>query len=781
MAEVTKVAKKIDKGAMIFEKGSEFSKIAVIVRGSGMISDEYIQIPINQGDLIGILDIASDKYLYNYVATEDCVVCYFDFNDIGDVAALEGTVEKYKDFIIQMECDQMEEMIDINETLDGVTKKVFDYIKKYYEEYQSLCKDYMKKPYVSKELEELSFYESDVQVDEALIRYFQSLSVMPVDIREAFFEEDDDITGYNILLGSRLACQLSIMNSIMYNFYNDIFQYLYDKGINNIFAMYSKLAMDVADAGGDITKIKKELDKIISLIRECKDLVEDTLGLEFQYDFARINDICKVIDMKKEKGASGDNVSSNDDMLLTYTEEQIEKVKEDTKNSLKRILDFSRIDQEKADKFEKYVTVYRGLKDPFSTEDEIRKLRNRITELFYEIYEKVFFNAEATKSNIKIIDMFLNFGYIDEGMMEQDKLVDLYYLDTSVWKGKVNVYPVRRWLQAIYNGEVEPSKNEFDLDYVENLREMKKTEKFTTEQEQQYLNDMKGKVRFELNNMIKTNNRLTNGQMLTFSPLLKGSDFISDVKKMYIDGKKAEEALLSVTEVDFSAFYRDYLYEDAEHKISRLTLQKEIMPNIILMPNVGHKSSMWQDISGRRRDSAGRFVIPTFTNEDVRDMMIKLVGAFRWELCRTVQGTYWNDVREKSLTSEYCDYVQFFKKNRELSEEVKEKIKSQLLKSRNNTREMFVKDYDLWIKNECMGMARLNKVSRAILFTYCPFSKSYRQRILEQPMYKDAIAKYDRERTKKVKLLNNHFAAIKNAGGEITQVLMDNMDYLKEQ
>ena len=91
-----------------------------------------------------------------------------------------------------------------------------------------------------------------------------------------------------------------------------------------------------------------------------------------------------------------------------------------------------------------------------------------------------------------------------------------------------------------------------------------------------------------------------------------------------------------------------------------------------------------------------------------------MVGAFRWELCRTVQGTYWNDVREKSLTSEYCDYVQFYKKNRELSEEVKEKIKAQLQKARNNTREMFVKDYEVWVKNECMGMSRVNKVVRSI-------------------------------------------------------------------
>lgn len=199
------------------------------------------------------------------------------------------------------------------------------------------------------------------------------------------------------------------------------------------------------------------------------------------------------------------------------------------------------------------------------------------------------------------------------------------------------------------------------------------------------------------------------------------------------------------------------------------------------MLNAGHNGSMWQEISGKKRDTPGRFVLPSFTVENFQNIMIKLVGAFRWELCRTVQGTYWNDIREKSLTAEYCDYVQFYRKNRELSDEVKEKVKVQMQKSRNNTREMFTKDYELWIKNEALGLARVNKVVRMILFTYCPFAREYRAKIAEHPMFKECAAKYERERLKKVKELNNRFTAIKNVGGEITPLLEQNLEYLKEQ
>ena len=38
----------------------------------------------------------------------------------------------------------------------------------------------------------------------------------------------------------------------------------------------------------------------------------------------------------------------------------------------------------------------------------------------------------------------------------------------------------------------------------------------------------------------------------------------------------------------------------------------------------------------------------------------------------------WNDITEPSLTSEYCDYIQFYRKNHDLSAEAKEKIKNAL-------------------------------------------------------------------------------------------------------
>ena len=120
-------------------------------------------------------------------------------------------------------------------------------------------------------------------------------------------------------------------------------------------------------------------------------------------------------------------------------------------------------------------------------------------------------------------------------------------------------------------------------------------------------------------------------------------------------------------------------------------------------------------------------------------------------MCRTIEGIAWNDIKNKSLTSEYSDYLQFYRKNRELSEEMKGKIKLQIQKGRNNSREIFVIDYKTWIDYESKGAIKLNKIVREIMATYVPFSKTIREQLAGQPIFDDAYARYNRDLIKRIK------------------------------
>ncbi|MBR2530833.1 MAG: hypothetical protein IKE35_07415 [Lachnospiraceae bacterium] len=201
---------------------------------------------------------------------------------------------------------------------------------------------------------------------------------------------------------------------------------------------------------------------------------------------------------------------------------------------------------------------------------------------------------------------------------------------------------------------------------------------------------------------------------------------------------------------------------------------------MILMPVVGTRAAMWQEITGAKRTTPGRFLLPIAQEEDLSPIMISLCAEFRWELCKRIQGARWNDLTERSLTSDYVDYIDTYRKNRDLSQEAKDRIKSAMAKHRNSYKEMFVADYSTYIQYESSGALRHNKVVRAILFNYCPFSKVIREgAIATNPQYTQLIERYNHKSAHDIHLFDMAVGRIEKAGNDIPQELLDHKAFLQ--
>ena len=119
-------------------------------------------------------------------------------------------------------------------------------------------------------------------------------------------------------------------------------------------------------------------------------------------------------------------------------------------------------------------------------------------------------------------------------------------------------------------------------------------------------------------------------------------------------------------------------------------------------------------------------------------------------------GADWNNISQSSLTADYTDYVQFFKRNRELSPEAKEKLAQDFRKFRDN-RSRFVNDYCIWMLYESEGTQRLNKVARKIMAKHVPFRAPYREKLLKLPGYVDLVSKYTNIRKRKASEMEPRF------------------------
>ena len=243
--------------------------------------------------------------------------------------------------------------------------------------------------------------------------------------------------------------------------------------------------------------------------------------------------------------------------------------------------------------------------------------------------------------------------------------------------------------------------------------------------------------------------------------------------------RRIMDALDDIRALDFSAFYRETTYTSEEYGVVREYVQAEILPDFILMPNAGVRGAMWQEIEGKRRMTPSRMMLSVIALEDISQLLTRMTGEFRWEMCKRVQGARWNDISEPSLTSEYTDYIQFYKKNRDLSPDAKEKLRLSLQRAKNSVKEMFVRDYMLWITYEGNGSPRLNKVARPILFTYCPFSAAIRQNLVQHPLYMETVNKYKLLLSQKLHHLDMLCNKLEKNFGTVPEEIQNQIKFLK--
>lgn len=413
-------------------------------------------------------------------------------------------------------------------------------------------------------------------------------------------------------------------------------------------------------------------------------------------------------------------------------------------NALDMILSFSGVDRDTSDTFRKDVKTYTDIEDRLTKSDEMRRLRMRIAENFYKIYEAAFFKSLETNQIPAELRMFFLFGFVDETLAGAANTEQLYRTAVG-WQEdpEGRILPLYDWLLKIYLGDAVPSKNEFDNDWTAYLREELRTNAISQQDFNELQNNTREMIHFEIQNMVKMANRTTYGRLASFVPIFNAQDVVRPLEKCLADPARVREAFAKVTDIDYGCFYRPTLTSFPDFKIPHFVYHTEIKPYVILMPNFGSRGLMWQEIEGMRRVTPSHMMLSIYHSEDLEETVVRMCALFRWEMCRRIQGVRYADVSEPSLTAEYVNYLQFYRKNGHLSSDIKERIKLSLQKARNDYKTVFIADYEKYIRNEPYGLPKLNKIAREILFKYCTFSQKFRDSRGSSPQYQQLMDRWN--------------------------------------
>ncbi|SHK33472.1 hypothetical protein SAMN05216582_102145 [Selenomonas ruminantium] len=700
----------IAKGQFLHKKGDEVKDIAIILKGSFILTDgDAITLQANNGTIIGAFHPSGSHYHYNYQAAEDCTLFVYDYSDEDDLTSAISATPAIARVMASASISLLNNMLEVLDDLYEKALNLCESLKSDYSNYKKVCTTLMIPPQNFDHVNSLLAPEKPGMLTGWQAAFCRTCQDKLDLLRKDFFPADINFCIGSIMLASQLAQQ-----------------------------------------------IHPQLDFITAFIQNTKAATDDFTS-EYRSQKAKLDEAHRQEAMEAGSG-------------------NIPKIQ----NALRTIIAFSGLGREIGDTLARDIRDFIKVSDKTEKSAEMRRLRNDITQNFFNIYEAAFFKSLESDTMPAEVKMFFLFGFIDEELAGEENTATLYR-HAVLWEDDSDgmIIPVYDWLKKIYQKEVPPSKDEFDNDWPDHLKEEVRQGNLKQPDADAMLNDPAAMVRFELHNMIANANKMTYGSIFSYIPAFYAQSVSRPLDTCLTTSERVRTALNHIRAIDFSCFYRPAYASYPLLKINRFDYNLEILPYIILMPNYGSRGLMWQEIEGRKRTTPSHMVISIFHSEDLETSLIRMCAQFRWEMCKRIQGVHYSDVGEPSLTAEYCNYLQFYKKNSTLSADMKEKVKSALKRNGNNYSKVFAAEYEQFVKNESEGLPRLNKVAREILFKYCTFGRDYREALAINPQYKPLIDRWNIAHDDKIRTLELFTRKVLEQTHDLPEEMQLEMDFLK--
>ena len=735
------------KGFVISNKGGPLRKVHIITQGTAAVTIHGQVFQLSAGDAIGLCAVTSGTFQYDYTALTDVLTSAYTANDPACADVLAKAITKRLSAVLKYYAGLKDE-----------ADKAFSLINEQLALYERLSGMYALTAKTLPTASGLAAAQDGVK--SYLQDYYFGVNEVDEEHFKAFFANSAVAWGY-----LQQGCDdfTAICEGIgkLKQYLGNITRVFIDSSGHDLLALISELHLDSISIKGADETVKIVMAKLMRLMSSMT-------YVDAGFYRKRLETYSENLKLRRaEKG-------------IVAPVQQGNGVKQNLSDSLDIILKYGGMSQEQTSRFTHLVNEYTGVSDRNSSDENVHRLRKELTNTFNELYMQVFLNSLHDRNPSTIIKMFLKFGYVDAGLAGFENADYLYSIADSL-KGDPSkgFYTINEWLTEIYRGRKEPCRNEFDLDFPAHVAELKTQRKITEAEATRLLSDNLAKLKFELESTFPIVNKLTYGRIMVYCPLFSSHNVQRGIENALITPSAIHEVFAEIRKNDFSAFYRPAMYSNLDIGISKETIHSEIMPNMILMPNIGTRGIMWQDIEGRKRNTSARMFAPLFLLTELKTLLIQLTGEFRWEMCKRIQGSRWQDITDLSLTSEYSDYLQFYRSNRELSQELKEGVKQELTRARNNYKAVFVSNYVDWLMYETNGSPRLNKMARRLMLTYCPFPAEMRENLALNPQYAEPLKRYNFKNQQRELQLSRLINKLQQTGVTVPEELKGELKFVR--
>ena len=106
----------LKKGETFINIGNSVDRVYLIIKGSVSAINRYIKMRLDNGSIVGFIDIYSGEYLFNYKALEDTSVLLFKVSGINDIDDIRSFGLNYQELIDKSMFSQFRQLYNVYKT-----------------------------------------------------------------------------------------------------------------------------------------------------------------------------------------------------------------------------------------------------------------------------------------------------------------------------------------------------------------------------------------------------------------------------------------------------------------------------------------------------------------------------------------------------------------------------------------------------------------------------------------------------------------------------------------
>ena len=500
------------KGDTIFYKDDDIKQIGIVLSGKVLVQSDCIRMERAQGSYLALNDINSGVYGATYTALEDSVIYAIPVTGEDTVRNIISKNADYRAIMISSQFKYAVDMYRHKQSLADRADRLFAFAKRSYEEYKTTCKSFSIAAVPLDEIEELQPYQAEQDINEDRMIYYEEGAKIPLSANKAYYSYSEEMVNFQVNEITVLVTSFKDDCRAIIDYIKNLLQLVALRQENNLYEYLCAKGREIKKKDSLPIEFHILLSNIISEVSfqygELQNQIEGMPDLDIDALNAKMSSLATKEFEKAQKSHE-------------EKEAEVKRDVESLKDSMLQILKYGAISAEDELTLKTNVEHLVKASDRLSVEDDVKKAKKAITPIVFKLYLSCYRRIrEGLIAPPKAVELFMNYGMLDERLLDQEHLEFLCGIEPERNEGPCNVVTMMEWLDLIHEGKRDPSKSEFDENYEENLRTLKKQGDITEKEQKVLLNNMDKRVEYEIMNMQMSNSRTIYGQPSSYMPIL---------------------------------------------------------------------------------------------------------------------------------------------------------------------------------------------------------------------------------------------------------------------